>query len=122
MNQQLNKDIKNYCNAIKRSLNCSKSMKHAFISEFKNRIYEFADEQKDENVTIQDIENHFGKPKEIAQAFYSTEDMAFLRKKARRHVYFKIISFALLVVVVVLIYILADMIINEHTITITNQF
>ena len=119
MNKSINKDIKRYCAEIKKLLACSSSIKLAFISELKNRIYEYIEEHPSEELTISDIKNQFGSPESIASSFTSTENMQYLHKKAKKHILYKVLSVILLLALIVAVYILADVIINEHTITVT---
>lgn len=122
MNKTINKEIKKYCSEIKRHLTCSSNIKLAFISELKNRIYEYIDEHHSEEITISDIENRFGTPENIALSFSSTEDMQYLHKKAKKYIFYKILSIILLLMLIVFAYIMTDIIINEHMITVTNNF
>lgn len=122
MNKTINKEIKKYCFEIKRHLTCSSNIKLAFISELKNRIYEYIDEHPSEEITIFDIENRFGTPENIALSFSSTEDMQYLYKKAKKYIFYKILSIILLLMLIVFAYIMTDIIINEHMITVTNNF
>lgn len=122
MKKTINKDIKKYCFEVKKLLACPGSIKLAFISELKNRIYEYIEERPNEEITINDIENRFGTPKDIASSFASAEDIHRLHKKAKRFIFYKILSIVLLLALILAMYILADSIINEHTINITNNF
>lgn len=122
MKKAINKDIKKYCTEIKKQLSCSNNIKLAFISELKNRIYEYIEEHPGEEITISDIENRFGTPENIALSFASTEDMQYLHKKARKYIFYKVLSVVLLMAFIITVYILADVIINEYTVTITNNF
>ena len=122
MKKAINKDIKKYCTEIKKQLSCSNNIKLAFISELKNRIYEYIEEHPGEEITISDIENRFGTPENIALSFASTEDMRYLHKKARKYIFYKVLSVVLLMAFIITVYILADVIINEYTVTITNNF
>lgn len=122
MKKTINKEIKKYCHEIKKQLTCSSNIKLAFISELKTRIYEYIEEHSNEEITIFDIENRFGTPEDIALSFASTEDMQYLRKKAKKYIFYKVLSVILLLALIVTAYILADVIINEFTVTITNNF
>ena len=122
MKKTINKDIKKYCSEVKKLLACPGDIKFAFISELKNRIYEYIEEHPDDEITINDVENRFGTPKDIAESFASTEDMQRLNKKAKKFIFYKILSAVLLLALILTVYILADSIINEHTINITNNF
>lgn len=122
MKKTINKEIKKYCHEIKKQLTCSSNIKLAFISELKTRIYEYIEEHSNEEITIFDIENRFGTPEDIALSFASTEDMQYLRKKAKNYIFYKVLSVILLLALIVTAYILADVIINEFTVTITNNF
>lgn len=122
MKKTINKDIKKYCSEVKKLLTCPGSIKLAFISELKARIYEYIEEHPDEEITINDVENRFGTPKDIAESFASTEDMQRLNKKAKKFIFYKILSVVLLLALIFTVYILADVIINEHTITITTHY
>ena len=122
MKKTINKDIKKYCSEVKKLLTCPGSIKLAFISELKARIYEYIEEHPDDEITINDIENRFGTPKDIASSFASAEDMQRLNKKAKKYIFYKILSVVLLLALILTVYILADSIINEHTINITNNF
>ncbi len=122
MKKTINKDIKKYCSEVKKLLTCPGSIKLAFISELKARIYEYIEEHPDDEITINDIENRFGTPKDIAESFASTEDMQRLNKKAKKYIFYKILSIVLLLVLILTVYILAYVITNEHTITITTHY
>lgn len=122
MKKTINKDIKKYCSEVKKLLTCPGSIKLAFISELKARIYEYIEEHPDEEITINDVENRFGTPKDIAESFASTEDMQRLNKKAKKFIFYKILSVVLLLALIFTVYILADVIINERTVIITNDF
>ena len=71
MKNTINKDIKKYCSEVKKLLACSSSIKLAFISELKTGIYEYIEEHPNEKITINDIENRFGTPENIALSFAS---------------------------------------------------
>lgn len=122
MKKTINKDIKKYCSEVKKLLTCPGSIKLSFISEFKARIYEYIEEHPDEEITINDVENRFGTPKDIAESFASTEDMQRLNKKAKKFIFYKILSAVLLLALILTVYILAYVITNEHTITITTHY
>lgn len=122
MKRTINKNIKKYCSEVKRLLACSGSIKLAFISELKNRIYEYTEGRPDEEITINDIENRFGTPDDIASSFASTEDMQHLHKKAKRFIFYKILSVVLLLVLILTVYILVYVITHDHTVIITNDF
>lgn len=122
MKKTINKDIKKYCSEVKKLLACPGGIKFAFISELKNRIYEYIEEHPDEEITINDVENRFGTPKDIAESFASTEDMQRLNKKAKKFIFYKILSAVLLLALILTVYILAYVITNEHTITITTHY
>ena len=122
MKKTINKDIKKYCSEVKKLLTCPGSIKLAFISELKARIYEYIEEHPDEEITINDIENRFGTPENVASSFASAEDMQRLNKKAKKYIFYKILSIVLLLVLILTVYILAYVITNEHTITITTHY
>lgn len=117
MDKHLKKDIKKYCDTIKKALNCPKSMKYAFVTEFRSRVLEFVDEH--ENTSISDIEKHFGTSESIAKSFYSIDDMTILRKKAKKYIFYKVLAVVLFLLLIVIVYILVDTITHDHTITIT---
>ena len=108
MNKTINKEIKKYCSEIKKLLVCSSNIKLAFISELKNRIYEYIEEHAGEQLTISDIENRFGTPESIAASFASTEDMQYLHKKAKKYIFYKVLSVVLLLALILTVYILTD--------------
>lgn len=122
MKKTINKDIKKYCSEVKKLLTCPGSIKLAFISELKARIYEYIEEHPDEEITINDIENRFGTPENVASSFASAEDMQRLNKKAKKFIFYKILSAVLLLALILTVYILAYVITNEHTITITTHY
>lgn len=122
MKKAINKDIKKYCTEIKKQLSCSNNIKLAFISEFKNRIHEYIEEHPGEEITISDIENRFGTPENIALSFTSTEDMQYLHKKARKYIFYKVLSVVLLLLLVVVLYALINVAGKEYTVNITNNF
>lgn len=122
MKKTINKDIKKYCFEVKKLLACPGSIKLAFISELKNRIYEYIEKRPNEEITINDIENRFGTPKDIASSFASAEDIHRLHKKAKRFIFYKILSIVLLLALILTMYILVYVITHDHTVIITNDF
>ena len=122
MNKILNKEITRYCRTVKRSLTCPIGLKHAFITDFKSRIFEFVDEQESENIDIQKIKDRFGEPDSIAQSFYATEDIALLQKKAKKYIFYKVVAIILLVALAFASVLLAKMLTKDNNYTITNDF
>lgn len=122
MNKTLNKEITRYCRSVKRSLTCPIGLKHAFITDFKSRIFEFVDEQGNENIDIQKITERFGEPESIAQSFYATEDIALLQKKAKKYIFYKVVAIILLVALAFASVLLAKMLTKDNNYTITNDF
>ncbi|MBQ8496623.1 MAG: hypothetical protein IJ489_04100 [Clostridia bacterium] len=122
MKKTINKDIKKYCSEIKKHLPCSSNVKLAFISELKNRIHEYIEEHPDEEITISDIKNRFGTPESIASSFASAEDMQYLHKKAKKYIFYKVLSSILLLALIMAIIILTKVLQCDHIINITNNF
>ena len=119
MKKTINKDIKKYCFEVKKLLACSGGIKLAFVSELKNRINEYIEERPYEEITINDIENRFGTHKDIASSFVSAEDMQYLHKKAKKYIFYKILSVILLLALIITIIVLVKTLLCDHTITIT---
>lgn len=122
MKKTINKDIKKYCSEIKKLLTCSGSVKLAFISELKTGIYEYIEEHPNEEITINNIKNRFGTPKDIASSFASADDIQHLHKKAKRFIFYKILSVVLLLALILTVYILEYVITRDHTVIITNDY
>lgn len=122
MNKTLNKEITRYCRSVKRSLTCPIGLKHAFITDFKSRIFEFVDEQGNENIDIKKITERFGEPESIAQSFYAIEDIALLQKKAKKYIFYKLVAIILLVALAFASVLLAKMLTKDNNYTITNDF
>ena len=67
MESQLEKDFNKYLKELNRELICSRKTKKIFIDNFKSRVNEYTEENK--NCTIEDIIKNFGTQKEIANGF-----------------------------------------------------
>lgn len=75
------KELRTYLNEIKHCLTCPYSLKTAFIKDFSSRVNAYIEENDTE--TIDDIIDYFGTPGEIAENFYSVNDIGKLKKKAK---------------------------------------
>ncbi len=98
MRNKAKNELKMYFNDIKKRLTCSYPLRIAFIRDFSSTVNMFIEENNTE--AIEDIINHFGTPEEIAENFYSVNDISKLKKKAK--IYSLVIS-ALLVLSVLLV-------------------
>ncbi len=122
MQKKLNKEIKAYCQAIQKLLICPHSLKYAFIADFKSRIFDYVNERDAESINIQDIEHRFGSPEDIAQSFYSSQDMPRLQKAARKYTLFRILTLVSLVGLILITVLLVIILTDHGTITVTNDF
>lgn len=96
MNKSLKKNIKMYLKEIKRVLPSSSCTKTNFYSVFKNRIYEYAEDNP--SATYDDIIKEFGSPEELINSFDSKEYETTLISKKKQSVLLKILTVCLAVV------------------------
>lgn len=104
MNKDLKKDINIYLLEIKKGLKCGINIKKAFLSEFKNELENYVDENPE--VTIETIINEFGNPSQIITNFKSY-DFIHLKKKMRINLLIEVFFIVLsLLIIIALIYII----------------
>ncbi|MDD3171512.1 MAG: DUF6120 family protein [Bacilli bacterium] len=99
MNKRLKSELNHYIKSVKSEINCSSNLKLAFISEFKQRILEFLNENPECN--INDVIQEFGSPQQISKGFESQVNIEKLKKQAKKYFYIKIVAFVLLILLVV---------------------
>ena len=76
---QMSKEIKKYLKEIKLLLPAFNKEEKKFLRDLMERIEDYLDENP--NATMQDIENQFGTPMEIAQSYMSSLDLDVLLKR-----------------------------------------
>ena len=76
---QMSKEIKKYQKEIKLLLPAFNKDEKKFLRDLMERIEDYLDENS--NATMQDIENQFGTPMEIAQSYMSSLDLDVLLKR-----------------------------------------
>lgn len=76
---QMSKEIKKYLKEIKLLLPAFSKEEKKFLRDLLERIEDYLDENP--NATMQDIENQFGTPMEIAQSYMSSLDLDVLLKR-----------------------------------------
>ena len=76
---QMSKEIKKYLKEIKLLLPAFNKDEKKFLRDLTERIEDYLDENP--NATMQDIENQFGTPMEIAQSYMSSLDLDVLLKR-----------------------------------------
>ena len=121
MNKESKKQIRKYCSDVGKELTCSSGIKRVFISELKSRIYDFCEERSEDELTRDRLEEHFGLPKEIAQSFFSENDLTRLKKREKKNTIFLVlIAVVLLLVLSFITYFIIEVIRNStHSITTT---
>lgn len=76
---QMSKEIKKYLKEIKLLLPAFSKEEKKFLRDLLERIEDYLDENP--NATMQDIENQFETPMEIAQSYMSSLDLDVLLKR-----------------------------------------
>ena len=80
---QMSKEIKKYLKEIKLLLPAFNKDEKKFLRDLMERIEDYLDENS--NATMQDIENQFGTPMEIAQSYMSSLDLDVLLSLSISH-------------------------------------
>ncbi len=96
--KNIKKESKAYLDDIKKCLTCSSSLRTTFIRDLSSRVDMYIEENNIES--IDDIIKYFGTPNEIAENFYSVNDINKLKRKAKIHT---LIITALLILTVLLV-------------------
>ncbi len=105
-------ELRKYLNCVKKELICSSSIKQNYIRELKSQINDFAEQKGD--LTLDMLYTEFGSPKEIADIFWSKEDLESLNKKAKKYETLKWIVLSLLITLVLSIIITTIVIITDE--------
>lgn len=94
--------ISNYLKSVAKNLQVSRILKSTFIHELKDSVTSFASENKD--ITIDDLYNEFGTPKEISEGFLDRKDYNVLLAKAKkRAMIWKILGISVSLLLILLI-------------------
>lgn len=75
----INLEIQHYIFNVKSYLICDWHTKRKFINDLKSDIDSFTEEA--DNITIDDIYQHFGTPKDIAKGFFENADIKQIKKR-----------------------------------------
>lgn len=81
--------VQAYAKELRQVLLCSSDMKRAFISEIKVQIADLEEQHGD--LTLDLLYREIGTPDEISKGFESREDIAEIKKKAKRYKIAKIL-------------------------------
>ena len=79
MDKKLKKDINKYIKEIKLNIICDFKTRNKFISDIKNSIFDFV--ECENIVSMDDIDNHFGTPQEIAKEFFLNADVKKIKRR-----------------------------------------
>ena len=92
-----NKEIINYCKAVKKNLYCSRPLKKQILHALECDISEFVQERP--NVSAQDIISHFGNPTDFAEESLSILDGNEIQQKIKKAKHIKL--FVLIAVIII---------------------
>ena len=119
VDKTLKANIKSYLKGIKKELPCSSNTKSAFISIFKKRIDEYLEDNP--TATFEDIQNEFGTPESVANAFDPNEYSDALKSRKKKVLILVIALVALVAALSITTVALIDAL-NDNTIQITDDF
>ena len=106
---KIEKDIEKYMRAVEEYLVCLKEQKEKVLSEIRNSIYVYAEENGISD--IGEVYDHFGTPEEIASQALSTVDPKMIKKALSIK---RIVAIALTALVVSFIVFLVSMFMDAH--------
>ena len=106
---KIEKDIEKYMRAVEDYLVCPKEQKDKVLSEIRNSIYVYAEENGISD--IKEVYDHFGTPEEIASQALSTVDPKMIKKALSIK---RIVAIALTAIVVSFIVFLVAMYMDAH--------
>ena len=117
MEAKTNKTCRQYLRKVKRALSCSRPVKTLAIRDLRERITEYVDGYKGE-VTVEHLEECFGTPAEVGESFFSKNDLAALKKRANRYIWWQLLAISSLICLVFTIYLVAFLIEHQYSYTI----
>ena len=106
---KIEKDIEKYMRAVEEYLVCPKEQKEKVLSEIRNSIYVYAEENGISD--IGEVYDHFGTPEEIASQALSTVDPKMIKKALSIK---RVFAIALTAIVVSFIVFLVAMYMDAH--------
>ena len=106
---KIEKDIEKYMRAVEEYLVCPKEQKEKVLSEIRNSIYVYAEENGISD--IGEVYDHFGTPEEIASQALSTVDPKIIKKALSIK---RVFAIALTAIVVSFIVFLVVMFMDAH--------
>lgn len=105
-----NRVVKQYLKEVSDGLDCPRSVKSVFISEFKSDIFNYA---ANDIVDMDDLYDKFGTPESIADGFCDKNDYKLLLKKAKKRSFVMKLIFAVLIIILLAVIIFAALIIKD---------
>lgn len=82
MSKQLLPDLSLYFHEIDEAIICKPDVKKTFFADFKERVGDFVAEHQPGST--EEVIAHFGRPEEIARAFFGTLDSLHIKKAMNR--------------------------------------
>lgn len=107
MMSKINKEINEYITEIKKNLICSSSQKNAVISDLRDSVINFVEENNIDD--IHKVYDQFGTPQDIANQSISDTEPQKIKKNYRHHRVIIIgVAVAVLIVAIVIIWAALD--------------
>lgn len=95
----MNKEISQFLHAVKISFPFFRKSEKRFFSDFCDSVNNYADNNPE--CTKEDLENHFGNPKNIVRTYYDNMDSDVYYTLMKRTYYLKRISVAIILVLTI---------------------
>lgn len=111
-NTELKKDIKKYLSDVRKFLYCERKTKSRFLGDLEENVNNYLSDVPDAD--FNDIIEHFGAPKSIAEEFAANADTQLL-KTAKRNKTFKWLLLIIFASIAVFIGVIASIIIMNNS-------
>ena len=109
---ELKKDVKKYLSDVKKCLCCDRKTKNRFLRDLEENVNNYLSDAP--NADFQNVIDHFGTPKSIAEEFAAQTDTDSL-KKAKRNKNLKWAFIAILAAIALFIGIIAIIIVKNNS-------
>ena len=106
--------IKQYCKSVKKELSCPRKIKSDLIARIMPDLEAYADENP--NASFDDICDHFGTPKEVAESYLSSLDEDELKKRLKnaKKIWIAVIAVCTVVLLVFIAIYIYMILLNKH--------
>ena len=108
-----NKELTDYCKAVKKNLHCSKQLKKEILHALESDIEEYLEQNPD--TTAEDVREHFGDPADFARESLSVLDDEEIQRQISKSKFIKRIVLIAVIIICLVFTTTAILVVMENS-------